>query len=72
MDQVRYTQRNCTDRKKIETFLLRVRTGVLGMTSDIFSYAIPVNYVWYNGSVYFHGMGSGKKENILSQRNMVL
>jgi len=71
MDQVRYTQRNCTDRKKIESFLLRVRTGVLGMTSDIFPYAIPVNYVWYNGSVYFHGMGSGKKENILSQNPFV-
>jgi nitroimidazol reductase NimA-like FMN-containing flavoprotein (pyridoxamine 5'-phosphate oxidase superfamily) len=26
-----------------------------------------MNYVWYKGSVYFHGMGSGKKEDILSQ-----
>ena len=30
-----------------------------------------MNYVWYNGSVYFHGMGSGKKENILSQNPFV-
>jgi len=30
-----------------------------------------VNYVWYNGSVYFHGMGSGKKENIHSQNPSV-
>jgi len=71
MDQVRYTQRNCTDRAKIETFLLRVRTGVLGMTSDIFPYVVPVNYVWYKGSIYFHGMGSGKKENLLSQNPSV-
>lgn len=67
MDQVRYTQRNCTDKEKIEAFLLRERTGVLGMASGIFPYAVPMNYVWHNGSVYFHGMGSGKKENLLSQ-----
>ncbi|MGA9189741.1 MAG: pyridoxamine 5'-phosphate oxidase family protein [Methanosarcina sp.] len=71
MDQVSYTQRNCTDRKKIETFLLRERTGVLGMVSGNFPYAVPMNYVWHNGSVYFHGMGSGKKENILSQNPLV-
>lgn len=67
MDQVRYTQRNCTDKEKIENFLLHERTGVLGMVSDSFPYAIPMNYVWHKGSVYFHGMGSGKKEDILSQ-----
>jgi hypothetical protein len=67
MHQVSYTKRNCTDRQKIETFLLRERTGVLGMVSDNLPYAVPVNYVWHNGSVYFHGMGSGRKENILSE-----
>ena len=67
MDQISYTRRNCTDKKKIEAFLLRERTGVLGMVSGIFPYAVPMNYVWHNGSVYFHGMGSGKKEDILSQ-----
>lgn len=67
MDQVRYMQRNCTDKEKIENFLLQERTGVLGMVNGTFPYAIPMNYVWYKGSVYFHGMGSGKKEDILSQ-----
>lgn len=67
MDQVSYTQRNCTDETKIEMFLSKARTGVLGMISSIFPYAVPVNYLWHNGSVYFHGMGSGKKEKLLSQ-----
>ncbi|MDR3542254.1 MAG: pyridoxamine 5'-phosphate oxidase family protein [Desulfosporosinus sp.] len=71
MNQVSYTQRNCTDQQKIETFLVQERTGVLGMVSDTFPYAVPVNYVWHNGSVYFHGMGSGKKETILSQNPLV-
>ncbi len=67
MDQVRYMQRNCTDKEKIENLLLQERTGVLGMVNGTFPYAIPMNYVWHKGSVYFHGMGSGKKEDILSQ-----
>jgi Predicted flavin-nucleotide-binding protein len=67
MDQVRYTQRDCTDKEKIENFLLQERTGVLGMVNGNFPYAVPINYVWHKGSVYFHGMGSGKKEDILSQ-----
>ena len=71
MNQVSYTKRNCTDQKKIETFILQERTGVLGMVSGIFPYAVPVNYVWHNGSVYFHGMGSGKKEKILSKNPFV-
>ncbi|MCC5467205.1 pyridoxamine 5'-phosphate oxidase family protein [Pelosinus baikalensis] len=67
MHQVSYTKRNCTDQNKIETFLLQERTGVLGMISDSLPYAVPVNYVWHNGSIYFHGMGSGKKVSILSK-----
>lgn len=66
MDQIRYTQRNCTDKEKIENFLLQERTGVLGMVNGTFPYAIPMNYVWHKDSIYFHGMGSGKKEDILS------
>ncbi|MCB8816086.1 pyridoxamine 5'-phosphate oxidase family protein [Desulfosporosinus shakirovi] len=71
MNQVSYTTRNCTDQQKIETFLGRERTGVLGMVSGIFPYTVPVNYVWHNGCVYFHGMGSGKKEKILSENPLV-
>jgi nitroimidazol reductase NimA-like FMN-containing flavoprotein (pyridoxamine 5'-phosphate oxidase superfamily) len=71
MQQVSYTKRNCIDKNKIETFLLQERTGVLGMVSDSLPYAVPVNYVWHNGSIYFHGMGSGKKVTILSQKPSV-
>ena len=71
MNEVSYTVRNCTDRQKIETFLRQERTGVLGMVSDNLPYTVPLNYVWHNGSVYFHGMGSGKKETILSQNPFV-
>ena len=26
-----------------------------------------MNYVWYEGAIFFHGMGSGKKADILSE-----
>lgn len=71
MQQVSYTKRNCTDRQKIEAFLLKERNGVLGMVGDGFPYAVPVNYIWHNGYVYFHGMGSGKKKKILCQNPQV-
>jgi len=71
MNQVSYVKRNCTDQQKIESFLLQERTGVLGMVSGTYPYTVPVNYVWHNGSIYFHGMGSGKKETILSQNPLV-
>ncbi|MDR3288678.1 MAG: pyridoxamine 5'-phosphate oxidase family protein [Peptococcaceae bacterium] len=65
MEQIRYTQRICADRGKIEDFLARMRIGVLGMSSGAYPYCVPVNYVWRGGAVYFHGLGSGKKTEIL-------
>ena len=66
MNKIRYVQRECKDKQKIEKFLSNARTGIIGMNGDNFPYAVPVNFVWYNGSIFFHGMGSGKKETILS------
>ena len=71
MNQIHYTKRDCKDQEKITAFLLRTRIGVLGMVSNDLPYAVPVNYVWHDGSIYFHGMGSGKKENILSEKPSV-
>lgn len=35
------------------------------MNAEDYPYAVPVNYVWHEGSIYFHGAGSGKKVDIL-------
>lgn len=66
MNKIRYVQRDCKDKQKIEKFLIKTRTGVIGMNNTVFPYAVPVNFVWYNGSIFFHGMGSGKKVDLLS------
>lgn len=67
MQHIRYTARICNDKEKINSFLSSVRSGVIGINAGDYPYAVPVNFVWLNGSIYFHGMGSGKKFNLLSE-----
>lgn len=71
MEHVSYTRRDCRDQNKIEGFLAEARTGVVGMKGDEYPYAVPVNFVWHGGNVYFHGMGSGKKLRLLEQDSAV-
>jgi nitroimidazol reductase NimA-like FMN-containing flavoprotein (pyridoxamine 5'-phosphate oxidase superfamily) len=67
MEQIRYKTRICSDQNKIEDFLSRARAGVIAMSAGEYPYAVPVNFLWKDGAVYFHGAGSGKKYDILSQ-----
>ena len=71
MEQVRYKQRNCSDPEKIQLFLTNARVGIVGISTEKYPYSVPVNYVWHNGAVYFHGMGSGKKVELLSHSPLV-
>ncbi len=41
------------------------------MNGEDYPYAVPLNFVWNNDSLFFHGMGSGKKETILSSEHSV-
>jgi nitroimidazol reductase NimA-like FMN-containing flavoprotein (pyridoxamine 5'-phosphate oxidase superfamily) len=67
MEQLHYKQRICTDKEKIENFLARSRVGIIGLNAGEYPYAVPVNYVWWDGKAYFHGMGSGKRESVLQK-----
>ncbi len=72
MERIRYTQRICDDKEKINTFLSEKRVGTLSMCDkEGKPYAIPVNYVYWNSKIYIHGMGSGKKNNILETNTSV-
>lgn len=67
MEQIKYTKRICADQGKIDRFLQEQRVGTLSMCAeDGRPYAVPVNYVYWNNKVYIHGMGSGKKNQLLS------
>nr|WP_239615944.1 pyridoxamine 5'-phosphate oxidase family protein [Cohnella mopanensis] len=68
MNPLRMYKRECNDLRKINAFLEQARTGFLGLSSQDVPYVIPLNYVWRNGSIYFHGAAEGRKVTIL-QRN---
>ena len=72
MQTIRYTKRICSDEATIEAFLNEMRVGVVAMVDEQNNpYAVPVNYVWHEGAIYFHGMGSGKKEALLCTKPSV-
>lgn len=65
MTQIAYTSRVCTDQTEIDRFLSEQRVGVLGLAGAEYPYTVPVNYLWHDGAIYFHSMGSGKKIDLL-------
>jgi nitroimidazol reductase NimA-like FMN-containing flavoprotein (pyridoxamine 5'-phosphate oxidase superfamily) len=72
MEPIRYTQRICDDKEKIDRFLAEKRVGTLSMCDKGGNpYAVPVNYIYWNGKIYIHGMGSGKKNVILAANSLV-
>ena len=66
MEQIKYEQRTCQDTDRTIRFLEEERVGVLGLFGEGYPYAVPVNYVWLDGCVYFHGSGGGKKIRLLA------
>lgn len=71
MTQIAYTKRAWRDREEIDGFLRDQRVGVLGLQTEDYPYPVPVNYVWHNQAVYFHGMGSGRKVDLLRAAPLV-
>lgn len=61
MVPIRYTPRECRDPEQIDSFLRRAVTGFLGLSDGLTPYVVPLNYVWLNGAVYFHGASEGRK-----------
>jgi nitroimidazol reductase NimA-like FMN-containing flavoprotein (pyridoxamine 5'-phosphate oxidase superfamily) len=66
-----YTRRICADGEKIASLLALSRVGVLGLSDRGDPYAVPVYFVWHEGAVYFHGMGSGRKLEVLGENPSV-
>ncbi|EFM11206.1 pyridoxamine 5'-phosphate oxidase-related FMN-binding protein [Paenibacillus curdlanolyticus YK9] len=65
--QVRLQLRACTDETKIHAFLERAETGFLGLSNENRPYVVPLNYVWMDGAVYFHGAEAGRKVDDMRQ-----
>ncbi len=49
-----------------EKVLLRCTNGILGLTGENgYPYTVPLNYVYYNGKIYFHCAKAGYKLDCL-------
>lgn len=71
MEGIRYAKRTCTDQTQIDEFLAKAKTGALSMVDGGLPYVIPLNFVWHDGSLYFHGADAGRKEKVLQANNQV-
>ncbi|QGQ96079.1 pyridoxamine 5'-phosphate oxidase family protein [Paenibacillus psychroresistens] len=61
MFPIRNQKRNCTDTVKIQDFLEHAQTGFLGLSLEDVPYVVPLNFVWLNEAIYFHGADKGRK-----------
>ncbi|MGD8191814.1 pyridoxamine 5'-phosphate oxidase family protein [Brevibacillus ginsengisoli] len=59
--------RACEDQTKIEEFLTSARIGFLGLTDGNSPYVVPLNYLWWDNRIYFHGSDQGKKVDLIHQ-----
>ena len=64
---MRQKKLECTDQSKIDEFLLTAKTGFLGLADGQIPYVIPLNFVWLNGAIYFHGAAEGRKVSIIEE-----
>ncbi|WP_028401591.1 pyridoxamine 5'-phosphate oxidase family protein [Ectobacillus panaciterrae] len=57
----------CYDQEKIDSFLLTAQTGFLGLTDGEMPYVVPMNFVWHDGHVFFHGASEGRKIEMMKR-----
>ncbi|MGO4542810.1 pyridoxamine 5'-phosphate oxidase family protein [Paenibacillus sp. 2TAB19] len=69
MFTVRLDVRACSDQTKIDFFLNQAQTGFLGLSDGKLPYVVPLNFVWWNGAIYFHGAEEGRKVRIIADNN---
>ncbi|WP_180321126.1 pyridoxamine 5'-phosphate oxidase family protein [Neobacillus mesonae] len=67
MIPIRKKNLECKDQERINSFLYQEKTGFLGLVDDKLPYVIPLNFVWMDGAIYFHGAVEGRKVNIIGE-----
>ena len=71
MVEVRYKVREVLDQNKINVFLKQARIGYLGMADGHLPYVVPLNFVWTNGMLYFHGATGGRRNQVMDENQEV-
>ncbi len=56
------------DEAQIKKLLLKGNTGTLSLNGDDgYPYSVPVNYIYFNDSIYIHGANRGYKVELIKQ-----
>jgi len=55
------------DTQRIEALLAECEYGTLCLMDDHMPYAVPLNFVWYEKSLCFHGSKEGRKMELIAK-----
>lgn len=64
---IRQQKLEWSDQPKMNDFLRTAETGFLGLSDGTLPYVIPLNFVWMNEAIYFHGASEGRKVTIMEE-----
>ena len=67
--QMRRIKQQLSEKECID-ILQRQKVGTLALAENgDYPYAVPLNYVYYNGKIYFHCAITGHKIDIIKKQN---
>lgn len=66
---MRHSQFAITDKTKIETLLQTVSYGTLALAKEDQPYSIPLNFVYEDERIYFHGAKVGRKKEYVAHNS---
>lgn len=67
---MRQSKLEVNNQEKINTFLTKSQIGHLGLSDGLEPYVIPLNFVWFQNCIYFHGASEGRKTRILAENHL--
>lgn len=68
---MRRTLKEVKDENKMNDLLSRAKVGYLGLNDDEGTYVVPLNFVWKDKKIYFHGSEQGRKADAIHTSNRV-
>jgi nitroimidazol reductase NimA-like FMN-containing flavoprotein (pyridoxamine 5'-phosphate oxidase superfamily) len=68
---MRRKTKELTDKSKINELLSAQKVGYLGLFDEEGTYVVPLNFVWLDEKIYFHGSEQGRKIDAIQKDHRV-
>ncbi len=69
--EMRRSHKELKDEQKINDLLFTAKFGYLGLFDEEGTYVVPLNFVWKNKKIYFHGSEQGRKTEAIRTNSRV-